>query len=137
MRNYPGILQSDEFQVVQDVFKKIVAEPWFSRDIARQQQFGAFVIVLIRAVQRIPASSTISAHARRRTGFRTPGTESYRDQNRARCLATAGFLILGNLPDMPPGFPCGATHQFSIGDLWGLSHCFILVGVAGFEPTTP
>ena len=44
MRNYPGILQSDEFQVVQDVFKKIVAEPWFSRDIKRQQQFGAFVI---------------------------------------------------------------------------------------------
>ena len=44
MRNYPGILRSDEFQVVQDVFKKIVAEPWFSRDITRQQQFGAYVI---------------------------------------------------------------------------------------------
>lgn len=44
MRNYPGVLRSDEFKVVQGVFKEIVKEPWFSRDIGRQQQFGAFVI---------------------------------------------------------------------------------------------
>lgn len=44
MKNYPGVLRSDEFKIVQGVFKEIVKEPWFSRDIGRQQQFGAFVI---------------------------------------------------------------------------------------------
>jgi hypothetical protein len=44
VKNYPGVLRSDEFKLVQHVFREIVKEPWFSRDIARQQQFGAFVI---------------------------------------------------------------------------------------------
>ena len=44
MQNYPGILSPEEFNIVKDIYKQIVREPWFAKDIARQHQFGGYVI---------------------------------------------------------------------------------------------
>jgi hypothetical protein len=44
MKNYPGILQVEEFAVVRDVFKEITSEPWFPSDEDRRAKFGRYVI---------------------------------------------------------------------------------------------
>jgi hypothetical protein len=39
-----GAFQPQEFDVVQDVFKRIAREPWFSKDINRQHEFAGLCL---------------------------------------------------------------------------------------------
>jgi phosphoglycolate phosphatase-like HAD superfamily hydrolase len=42
-------LQPKQFDVVQGVFKRLARQPWFSRDIIRQQEFASYCLRTFQA----------------------------------------------------------------------------------------
>ena len=42
------VLQPHELEIVQAVFKTIVAEPWFDRSVATEKEFAMFVLGAFR-----------------------------------------------------------------------------------------
>jgi hypothetical protein len=68
-----GVLGPTELDVVTNVFRKIIAESWFAKDISTRHKFGAYIIHATKGVRPMSASSTQFAFStRKRTMVQRP-----------------------------------------------------------------
>ncbi|UVC12514.1 hypothetical protein IHQ71_30205 (plasmid) [Rhizobium sp. TH2] len=64
-------LQPEQFDIVHGVFKRLAGEPWFSRDIVRQQQFASYCLHTYQAGETDPDRLFEACERMARETFRT------------------------------------------------------------------